>query len=251
MTETSASNSSNGSLSSEVPLQAVDIDDGKESKQLEITRESTKRRLQHYLSAHDAAKPIDIEFVDMRARVATAPGSKETKEILHGVSGVIKSGEFLALMGPSGAGKSSLLNVLGARFEGEEYTGQVIVNGKPRTKELKRKIGYVLQNDVILPNLTVRETLDITARLRLPKTMTKNEKMERVDDVIHVMGLNTCEDTLVQLCSGGEKKRISIANELLVNPSVLFLGKLMLMVPFYFIVCFFIVPVKMHTQKKS
>ncbi len=73
--------------------------------------------------------------------------------------------------------------------------------------------------------MTVRQTLGITASLRLPESMSKEEKKQRVDDILTVMGLSTCENTLVQKVSGGEKKRVSIANEMLINPSILFLDE--------------------------
>ena len=112
---------------------------------------------------------------------------------------------------------------MGLRFE-EEYSGQVYINGEARTKDSKRRIGYVLQNDTLLPNVTVHETLEFTAKMRLPREMNINEKLQRVEDIIYLMGLKSCENTMVQNLSGGEKKRTSIANEMIVNPSVLFLG---------------------------
>merc|ERR1719242_2535405 len=165
-----------------------------------------------------------IEFKNMSASVPTMPGSKEIKTILNNVSGCIEPGQLVALMGPSGAGKSTLLNVLGTRFQGE-WSGKVLINNQPRSKRFKKHIGYVLQHDFLLPNLTVKETLLITANLRLPNTLSNNEKEQRVDDIISVMGLSKCENTLVQLVSGGESKRVSIANELLINPSILFLDE--------------------------
>ena len=195
------------------------------SSHTRLTRDSTTRRLDRYLTAIDAAKPMSIEFINMNAKVLIKSNSSENKykQILYNISGTINSGEFVALMGPSGAGKSTLLNVLGLRFEGV-YSGKVLINNKIRTKSTKRKIGYVLQNDILLENLTVFETLQFTAKMRLPKKMSMNNKLQRVNDIIYLMGLNKCKDTMVQSCSGGEQKRVSIANEMIVNPSVLFLG---------------------------
>ena len=178
-------------------------------------------RLLNFLSVSNAPPSMSIEFKNMNARVPKMPGSKELKTILNKVSGKIEPGQLVALMGPSGAGKSTLLNVLGSRFS-EECSGQVFINGEPRSKKFKKHMGYVLQHDFLLPNLTVKETLSITANLRLPSTLSKQEKEQRVDDIIATMGLKTCENTMVQLVSGGENKRVSIANELLINPSILF-----------------------------
>lgn len=84
---------------------------------------------------------------------------------------------MLALMGSSGCGKSSLLNVLSARFNGE-VSGQSLFNGKGLTRGLKRRLGYVLQEDILASQLTVRETLQYTARLRLPTAeMSTEEKL--------------------------------------------------------------------------
>ena len=181
-------------------------------------------RLLNFLSNSNAPPKMMIEFKNMNARVPKMPGSKELKIILNNVSGKIEPGQLVALMGPSGAGKSTLLNVLGSRFQ-QECSGQVLINNQPRNKKFKKHIGYVLQHDFLLPNLTVKETLLITANLRLPNTLSKKEKEQRVDDIIATMGLNTCENTMVQLVSGGENKRVSIANELLINPSILFLDE--------------------------
>eukprot|EP00486_Rosalina_sp_Unknown_P002219 CAMPEP_0201575936 /NCGR_PEP_ID=MMETSP0190_2-20130828/21385_1 /ASSEMBLY_ACC=CAM_ASM_000263 /TAXON_ID=37353 /ORGANISM="Rosalina sp." /LENGTH=679 /DNA_ID=CAMNT_0048006151 /DNA_START=76 /DNA_END=2112 /DNA_ORIENTATION=- len=181
-------------------------------------------RLLNFLSMSNAPPSMMIEFKNMNARVPKMPGSKEYKTILNNVSGKIEPGQLVALMGPSGAGKSTLLNVLGSRFT-EQCSGQVYINNEPRSKKFKKHIGYVLQHDFLLPNLTVKETLSITANLRLPSTLSKKDKQQRVDDIIHTMGLRKCENTLVQLVSGGENKRVSIANELLINPSILFLDE--------------------------
>jgi len=188
------------------------------------TKSQASARLLTFLSKSNAPPQMTIEFKNMSAKVAKMPGSKETKVILNNVTGRIEPGQLVALMGPSGAGKSTLLNVLGSRFTGE-YSGDVYINNEARSKRFKKHIGYVLQNDTLLPNLTVKETLMITAMLRLPNTISKKEKEQRVDDIISVMGLNTCEHTLVQNASGGESKRVSIANELLINPSILFLDE--------------------------
>eukprot|EP01084_Bolivina_argentea_P206012 351824_1 len=181
-------------------------------------------RLLSFLSMSNSPPSMVIEFKNMEARVPEMPGSKQYKTILNNVSGRIEPGQLVALMGPSGAGKSTLLNVLGSRFT-EEYSGDVFINNQKRSKKFKKHIGYVLQNDFLLPNLTVKETLTITANLRLPNTLSKKAKEQRVDDIIAVMGLQTCQNTLVQLVSGGESKRVSIANELLINPSILFLDE--------------------------
>ena len=138
-------------------------------------------------------------------------------------------------MGPSGSGKTSLLSILGGRTpkgatiaSGEG--GGVLFNGEPLTKGAKRQLGFVLQDDLLYESLTVHETLYFAAMLRLPKTMTPAQKRDRVDSVISALGLSKCRDTIIggffrRGVSGGERKRVSVGHELLINPSVLLLDE--------------------------
>ncbi|KAJ9693826.1 hypothetical protein PVL29_009675 [Vitis rotundifolia] len=152
------------------------------------------------------------------------------KEILNGITGSVNPGEVLALMGPSGSGKTTLLNLLGGRLNQPTAGGSVTYNDQPYSKSLKSKIGFVTQDDVLFPHLTVRETLTYAARLRLPKTLTKQQKEKRAVDVIYELGLDRCQDTMiggsfVRGVSGGERKRVCIGNEIIINPSLLFLDE--------------------------
>ena len=108
--------------------------------------------------------------------------------------------------------------------------GGVLFNGAPMTKGAKRSLGFVLQDDLLYEALTVWETLYYAAMLRLPRTMTAAEKKERVGEVIAALGLNKCRDTIIggffrRGISGGERKRVSVGHELLINPSVLLLDE--------------------------
>jgi ATP-binding cassette, subfamily G (WHITE), member 2, SNQ2 len=95
------------------------------------------------------------------------------------ISGEVRQGGMMALMGPSGCGKSSLLNVLSSRFGGM-VSGDVNFNGRPLSRGMKRRLGYVLQEDILASQLTVRETLQYTARLRLPSAeMSVDDKLEQ------------------------------------------------------------------------
>ncbi|XP_028784822.1 ABC transporter G family member 22 isoform X3 [Neltuma alba] len=156
--------------------------------------------------------------------------TKEEKEILNGITGCVNPGEVLALMGPSGSGKTTLLNLLGGRLSQPTVSGSVTYNGQPYSKFLKSRIGFVTQDDVLFPHLTVKETLTYAALLRLPKTTTKEQKEKRALDVIHELGLERCQDTMiggsfVRGVSGGERKRVCIGNEIIINPSLLFLDE--------------------------
>lgn len=88
---------------------------------------------------------------------------------------------------------------------------------------MKRKLGYVLQQDIFFNDLTVKQQLTYTALLRLPGHLSKNDKLAQVGRVIDQLGLQKCENTPILLISGGEKKRVNIGTELLTNPSVIFL----------------------------
>ena len=151
------------------------------------------------------------------------------KEILKGVTGVVEPGEMLAMLGPSGSGKTTLLTALGGRLGGKLH-GRITYNGEPFSNAMKRNTGFVTQDDVLYPHLTVLETLVFTALLRLPNSITKEKKVEHAKSVIDQLGLTKCKDSIVgspylRGVSGGERKRVSIAQELLINPSLLFLDE--------------------------
>lgn len=149
------------------------------------------------------------------------------------MSGYVCPGEVLAIMGPSGAGKTSLLNILAQRVR--RYTGSLVVNGKENDKtalkRLKTAVAFVQQDDVLMGNLKVREALLYAAMLRLPSSVSISEKIKKVDQVIDELGLTKCKYTKIGVpgfskgISGGERKRLSIAIELLTGPSILFLDE--------------------------
>ncbi|CAN4102593.1 unnamed protein product [Withania somnifera] len=110
------------------------------------------------------------------------------KHILKGITGSISPGEILALMGPSGSGKTTLLKILGGRLH-ENVKGTVTYNDIPYNPALKRRVGFVTQDDVLFPQLTVEETLVFAALLRLPSTMSRRQKYERAEVIIKELGL--------------------------------------------------------------
>ena len=152
-------------------------------------------------------------------------------QVLFSITGCCLPGELLALMGPSGSGKTSLLSILGFRTpKGATVAGDILFNGTPQTKRAKRQLGFVLQDDLLYESLTVAETLHFAAALRLPRTMAPAAKRARVDEVIIALGLDKCRDTIIggffrRGISGGERKRVSVGHELLINPSVLLLDE--------------------------
>ena len=102
------------------------------------------------------------------------PKKCEEKIILKGVTGIVLPGEMLAMLGPSGSGKTTLLTALGGRLSGS-LNGNITYNGQPFSNKMKRNTGFVTQDDVLYPHLTVIETLVFTALLRLPNTLTKDD----------------------------------------------------------------------------
>ncbi|XP_073149879.1 ABC transporter G family member 22-like isoform X5 [Henckelia pumila] len=179
----------------------------------------------------DPTLPIYLKFTDVTYKlVLKGIASTVEKDILNGITGSVVPGEVLALMGPSGSGKTTLLSLLGGRVTEHSVGGSITYNDQSYSKSLKSRIGFVTQDDILFPNLTVRETLTYAARLRLPRTLTKDEKDKRAMDVIHELGLERCQDTIiggsfVRGVSGGERKRVCIGNEIIINPSLLFLDE--------------------------
>ncbi|CAI0378408.1 unnamed protein product [Linum tenue] len=151
------------------------------------------------------------------------------KQILKGITGSIGPGEILALMGPSGSGKTTLLNIIGGRLK-DNVKGKITYNDIPYNAALRRRVGFVTQDDVLLPQLTVEETLVFAAFLRLPGNMSRQQKYARVETIIKDLGLERCRHTrigggFIKGISGGERKRTSIGHEILVDPSLLLLDE--------------------------
>ncbi|XP_026166011.1 ATP-binding cassette sub-family G member 8 isoform X2 [Mastacembelus armatus] len=157
-------------------------------------------------------------------------GNKQTA--INKLSLRVHSGQMLAVIGSSGCGKTSLLDIITCRDEGGTVvSGQILINGKPNTPQLvKKSIAHVRQDDRLLPHLTVRETLSFVAKLRLPTHFTQAQRDQRVDDVIAELRLRQCAHTrvgndYVRGVSGGERRRVSIAVQLLWNPGILILDE--------------------------
>uniref|UniRef100_A0A9J7ZR47 ABC transporter domain-containing protein n=2 Tax=Cyprinus carpio TaxID=7962 RepID=A0A9J7ZR47_CYPCA len=146
-------------------------------------------------------------------------------------SGIMNPG-MNAIMGPTGSGKTSLLDVIAGRKDPKGLkSGQVLVDNTTVTSDLRLCSAYVVQNDVLMGTLTVRENLAFSANLRLSrKEYSSADKKMRVDSVIQELGLKDCADTKIGTMflrgiSGGEKKRCSIGMELITSPSLMFLDE--------------------------
>ena len=152
------------------------------------------------------------------------------RRILHNLNGRV-CGNMLAIMGASGAGKTTLLNLLASRARGGKVGGTVWINGEIVTKHLVKKVaGYVMQDDLFFSHLTVRETLEFAAMMRLPPETPKSEKLQRVNTILDQLGLRSSENDTVggqgKLgISGGQRKRLSIGVELLCDPRLIFLDE--------------------------
>ncbi|XP_044974501.1 ABC transporter G family member 7-like [Hordeum vulgare subsp. vulgare] len=173
-------------------------------------------------------RPVTIRW----ARVTCALKNKRgdmARFLLSNLSGEAKPGRLLALMGPSGSGKTTLLNVLAGQLTASpslHLSGFLYVNGQPMSQG-GYKIAYVRQEDIFFSQLTVRETLSLAAELQLPDTMSPERKEKYVDDLLFRLGLVNSADSIVgdakvRGISGGEKKRLSLACELIASPSVIF-----------------------------
>lgn len=150
--------------------------------------------------------------------------------LLDDLSGYAEPGRIMAIMGPSGSGKSTLLDSLAGRLaQNAVLTGNILLNGKKKRLEYGI-VAYVTQEDTMLGTLTVRETIAYSANLRLPSSMSKEEVNDIVEGTLLEMGLQECADGIVgnwhlRGISGGEKKRLGIALEILTRPSLLFLDE--------------------------
>ncbi|XP_043269559.1 ATP-binding cassette sub-family G member 1-like [Venturia canescens] len=173
---------------------------------------------------NERKKPeIDIEFNDLTYTVPN--GRKSSKLILRGVSGQFRSGELTAILGPSGAGKSTLLNIL-AGYRCDGTNGSITINGCSRdVREFKKFSCYIMQEDLVQPQLTVFEAMCFAADLKLGKSLSETEKRSIVDEILETLRLNSARDTVTERLSGGERKRLSIALELVNNPPVIFLDE--------------------------
>lgn len=149
----------------------------------------------------------------------------EPRRLLDNVNGWVKPGTLTALMGVSGAGKTTLLDVLAQRVTMGVITGDMLVSGKPRDESFQRNTGYVQQQDLHLETTTVREALRFSAMLRQPKTVSKKEKYEFVEDVIKMLNMEDFSEAVVGVPGEGlnveQRKLLTIGVELAAKPGLL------------------------------
>jgi ABC-type multidrug transport system ATPase subunit len=185
-------------------------------------------------------KGVDISWQDFSVVRPLSKSEKRSRirnseslspiPVVNKISGCIHRGSFTTILGASGSGKTTFLNFLSNRrhyLSGLEYTGSVFINGHHRESlDFNSVAGYVMQDEVLLEHLKVRETLEFSASFKMSRRQVKG----RVDEIIEQLGLKSCEESFIggflkKGISGGEKKRVSIGVELLTDPSILFLDE--------------------------
>jgi len=203
---------------------------------IELTDEDTRNKWERVFPKPPSS--ILLEFKNISYDVDISTGGfplpllekTERKPILKDCSGHAAPGELLVIIGPSGAGKTTLLNLLANRIrKGTGHlSGEIFVNGEPRNHYIKRHSSFVLQDDLFFSELTALETLQFTASAVV--SGTAQEKDQRAKDFIDLFGLSKCKNTKVgnpikRGLSGGEKKRLNIANEMIGGPTLIFLDE--------------------------
>lgn len=172
------------------------------------------------LTQHDESQGIRIDALQLKK-----VGNSRTI-LINEISLAIPPRKFVALVGGSGAGKSTLMDALNGLRPAQ--TGTVLYNGKDYYHHLaafSTQLGYVPQDDIIHRDLTVEKALYFAAKLRLPSDMPRDQIKARIDEVLEDVEMKHRRHLLVSKLSGGQRKRVSIALELLAKPSIFFLDE--------------------------
>ncbi|XP_050265738.1 pleiotropic drug resistance protein 1-like isoform X11 [Quercus robur] len=182
-------------------------------------------------------EPLSITFddisyaVDMPQEMKSEGVTQNRLTLLKGLSGAFRPGVLTALMGVSGAGKSTLMDVLAGRKTGGYIEGSIMISGYPKKQETFARIaGYCEQNDIHSPHITVYESLFYSAWLRLAPEVDITTKKMFVEEVMDLVELNSIRESIVGSpnvngLSTEQRKRLTIATELVANPSIIFMDE--------------------------
>ncbi|XP_017629873.2 pleiotropic drug resistance protein 3-like isoform X2 [Gossypium arboreum] len=182
-------------------------------------------------------KPISISFEDVQYFVDTPKKLREQVcpqkrlQLLQDITGAFRPGILTALMGVSGAGKTTLMDVLSGRKTGGYIEGEIRIGGYPKVQETYARISaYCEQTDIHSPMITVEESVMYSAWLRLPTEINKHQRLEFVAEVLQMIELDEIKDALVGIphasgISPEQRKRLTIAVELVSNPSIIFMDE--------------------------
>ncbi|ODV88931.1 hypothetical protein CANCADRAFT_131233 [Tortispora caseinolytica NRRL Y-17796] len=189
-------------------------------------------------SDSDATLPSSSEMskllvghLDMTLAFSNIGYSVQSKPIISGITGIARPRELTAIIGGSGAGKTTLLDILACRNKAGSISGDVYLNGSKIVKSsLYSAMGFVDQDDILMPTLTVYETVLNAAELKLPSSVPRSAKSARVLEILAELGIFHIKDQRIgnqerRGISGGERKRVAIACELVTGPSILFLDE--------------------------
>ncbi|CAB4418467.1 unnamed protein product [Rhizophagus irregularis] len=236
----------------QIKYDPIEVDSEKTSKKLDIDDplERSARRTELIQSTEQgsisAEKPACVEWhgisysiykennVSWWDKIRNSDSKLESvnhvRKIIENIHGCANPGEVLAIIGPSGCGKTTLLNLLGDHVGSKGVQGTITLNGHKITKNSKRFVAYCTQDAIFFSHLTVKETLSYTARLRLPREVLRRDKLKQVENIMELLNLTKCANTIIgdhrtRGVSGGERKRVNIASELLTDPSVILLDE--------------------------
>ncbi|MEZ5344507.1 MAG: FHA domain-containing protein [Pyrinomonadaceae bacterium] len=177
------------------------------------------------IGVFDTRSKIRIDSIGITKDVKNRAGGGKIR-LLDDISLSIKPNEFIGLLGPSGAGKSTYMDALNGMRP--PTGGSVLINNQDLYRyldSLKQSIGYVPQDDIIHRELTVYKTLYYVAKLRLSRDVSRSEIDQIIEEVLDVTGLDERRDVPINELSGGQRKRVSIAVELITKPSIIYLDE--------------------------
>ncbi|XP_045445642.1 protein scarlet-like [Melitaea cinxia] len=183
--------------------------------------------VEELLGTSPSPRPCTLVWRDLAVHVKLKDG--KLKRLVNNVSGIAKPGTLVALMGPSGAGKTTLMSALAHRSPDETVVdGEIMMNGLPVDEFMHKESGYMHQDELFVENLTVIEHLTIMARLRMDRRTSALARKRRVNQLLRQLSLYGARNTRLggldglKTLSGGERKRLAFATELLTDPGLLF-----------------------------